>query len=73
MAVVEAVQEHRTCDVNCKGCTKAPATAMFFELGGEHSFDACGWCEDKLGGWLRDKTAPRKPRTRKPETAEAKG
>ncbi len=70
MAVVKATEEHRTCDVGCKGCNRTPATAFFFEVGGEHSFDACGWCEDKLGEFIRDKVTPRKPRTRKPK-AEA--
>lgn len=68
MAVVKAVEEHRTCDVNCRDCTKTGATPRLeFSI----EFDACEACYDKMRDQLDERTTPRKPRTRKPETAEA--
>ncbi len=69
MAVVGAKEGYRTRDLGWQGCARDEASTRT-EFGID--FDACGFCYLRTKRQLEEKTAPRKPRTRRPENAEAK-
>lgn len=59
MAVVKAVEEHRTCDSNRRGCNRSPAKEVGLVAGMNFDKDLCDACRSKIHVFVGSMFVPR--------------